>query len=280
MTTVFLQYPKVNNSTPGDSPYADARNHCVRYGYYSGGGRVTSVHECTHGINSQLRNHPILRADITLNGHWEDNRWVLDDPARPCNAPLPAVERAPRATAGFYLLQDRAVMLTNPIGTIQEAARLVPTSARYGRYQLYMVKQAASWGNEPLYIFDEWVAYRNGAKCLIWDAEHGGTPEGNTDFIFGPLEFCTYGIAVAMMAHDKGDLSEPVASFTRWMLTDCFNIYFTGKKYAPWQTADKLYDQFKNSRDFAVMRLFCATQLAWTVPDGVVDPNKPDNVLL
>jgi hypothetical protein len=56
----FAVYPKLHQVEAGDSPYADAINHCERYNYYSvRGQRVTSVHECTHGINSQLRNRPL-----------------------------------------------------------------------------------------------------------------------------------------------------------------------------------------------------------------------------
>jgi hypothetical protein len=130
-------------------------------------------------------------------------------------------------------------MLANPAGTISEAARLVPSSMRYSRFNLYLVKQAASWNNEPLYIYDEWVAYRNGAQCLVYDAQHGGTRDGNTDFIFAPLEFCTYGLAVMKMASAHGPIADGLRDFTRWLLTDCFNLYLVGKRYAPWAQAER-----------------------------------------
>lgn len=281
MAPAFLQYPKLHQVEAGDSPYADARNHCQRYDYYSvRGERVTSVHECTHGINSQLRNHPLKEPRVIKNQIVFGDPYEEDEVHIACHAPLPAGDRAAGAVAGFYLLQDRAVMLTNPPGTISEAARLVPASARYGRFNLYMVKQAVSWNNEPLYVYDEWVAYRNGAHCLVWDATHGGTKDGNTDYIFGPLEFCTYGLAVAMMAHKRGALSEDLRVFTGWLLVDCFNLYFVGKQYAPWATANKLYEQFRSGADLAPYRQFCSDVLGTPVPSGVVDPSLPDNLLL
>lgn len=261
----FQIYPKLHQVEPGDSPYADARNHCLRYDYYSvRGQRVTSVHECTHGINSQLRNRPLR----------EKERVPYHPDVTICQLPLPALTSM--MPAGFYLLQDRAIMLKQPGGTINEAARIVPTSARYSRYNLYMVKQAASWNNEPLYIFDEWVAYRNGAQCLIWDAQHGGTHDGNSDFIFAPLEFCTYGIAVLMMAKDS--LTAGLTEFARWLVVESFNAYLIGKQYAPWATADKLFDQFHHSPDFAAIRTFCTDVLQFDIPNTVTNPDAIDSI--
>lgn len=276
----FLNYPKVNNVGTDESPYSDARSHCVKYDYYSGGGRVTSVHECTHGINSQIRNKPIRINDAS---EFRALGFATSSPSEVCMLPQPAEELTPDeeemkmmvtgAQAGFYLLQDKAIMFENPAGTISQAAAIVPRTMRYGRYNLYMVQQARSWNAEPLYIFDEWIAYRNGAACLIYDATHGGTREGNTDFIFGPLEFCTYGICIMKSAAAQGPISDELKEFTNWLLTDCFNIYFEGKAFAPWADADKLYQQFLNGEDAAELRQFCSDQLAFQIPTGVVTPS-------
>jgi hypothetical protein len=273
----FLQYPKVHQVESGDSPYADARNHCERYSYYSvAGQRVTSTHECTHGINSQLRNKPIRMSPTPSMSMGEDA--IIS-----CSLPQPAEELTPEEEdrkmmitgnmAGFYLLQDKAIMLENPSGTISAAAKLVPANARYSRYNLYMVKQAASWNNEPLYIFDEWVAYRNGAACLIYDATHGGSQDSNSDFIFGPLEFCTYGLAIMKMASDSGPIGDELRDFTHWLLMDSFNLYFTGKVFAPWAQADTLYNQFKSDPGFQQLRQFASDSLSFQIPDGIVTPS-------
>lgn len=279
----FLSYPKLHNvvvDNRGDSPYADALDHCQRYDYYSvRGQRVTSVHECTHGINSQLRNRPLhepQEPDSVLQARAMINRNVPH--IVPLRLPQPAqIHRgAERLQAGFYLLEDQAIMLVNPLGTISEAAKLVPSSMRYSRFNLYMVKQASQWNNEPLYIFDEWVAYRNGAKCLIWDAQHGGTQDGNSDFIFAPLEFCTYGVAVLKMAAGHGELAPSLIDFARWLLADCFNVYFIGKEYAPWGQADKLFVQLQTATEFNTLRQFCLETLSFPIPDG----KGPTNMLI
>lgn len=276
----FQTYPKLHQVEQGDSPYADARNHCQRYDYYSARGqRVTSVHECTHGINSQLRNRPLLMPTMPYFAMAMSREPdISKGKADMCSVPMPHTLGAGGSNAGFYLLQDRAIILTNPPGTILAAARLVPSSAHYSRFNLYMVQQAAQWNSEPLYIFDEWVAYRNGAQCLIWDAQHGGTRDGNSDFIFAPLEFCTYGIAVLMMAKDS--LTADLKEFARWLVIESINAYLIGKQYAPWAQADNLFDQFHHSSDFIPIRQFCRNVLEFGIPNAVTNPNTTDNLLI
>lgn len=204
---MFFQYLPVHKVSSDPGPYGDARNHCVNYNYYSvPNNKITSVHECCHGIASQIRQG---------------------------------------RTNGFYLLEDRAIKLDEPQGKKSDCIKFIPPNMRYGRFQMY-VAAAKDWESYPLYIFDEWVAYLNGAKCMLYYAERGSNEGRNTDYLFGPIEFATYGIAT-LLAHPQRELEE----FTRWLCSETESVYLKGKDVFKWADADKCYAQLKNDKDFS-----------------------------
>lgn len=199
----FFNYPPVHNVSADAGPLGDALNHCVKYGYYrTPGAAITSVHECSHGIAAQL-----------------------------CNG----------RTYGLYLLKDQALRLQDPIGKKADCAKFIPKEMRYGRFGTYVTGQP-SQANSPLYIFDEWVAYRNGAVCLL----HLDGKEGlNTDFLFGPVEFAAYGLATAM-ANPREDIKD----FAIWMLGDVIDLYHRGRAKFGWADANKCYSQLRGNAAF------------------------------
>lgn len=216
---MFFQYPPVHKVSSDPGPYGDARNHCVRDSYYSvPNDKITSVHECCHGIASQIRQG---------------------------------------RTNGFYLLEDRGIRLEEPQGRKSDCIKFIPPDMRYGRYGLYVQGQK-DWEGNPLYIFDEWVAYLNGAKCMLHYAALGDTEGRNTDYLFGPIEFCTYGIAT-LLAHPRQDIED----FVRWMCAETESLYLKGKDAFSWSDADKCYAQLKSRPDFA--KFFTATDLTWVM---------------
>jgi len=106
---------------------------------------MTSAHETTHGINNDIANGP--------GGHRSK-------------------------CVGLYGLDDIAFYVPEPGITITDVARKTPKEYRGGIcqvYDLYLVKQAASWGDRPLYLADEWYAYTNGAIVALQAAEAGDT---------------------------------------------------------------------------------------------------------
>ncbi len=106
---------------------ADVESHLPAGHPYDDADRITTVHECTHGINSLLRN-------------------TYGCPA-------------------FYVLENRAFLLKEPATTLARVAELVPPSLRGEVYDLYLVRAQRDWNDQPSYVFDEWAAYTNGAEA-------------------------------------------------------------------------------------------------------------------
>lgn len=200
---MFFDFPALHQVSADPGPYGDALNHCANYSYFrTPGSKITSVHECIHGIASQIRQG---------------------------------------RTNGFYLLNNQAIRLAEPAGRKSDCIRFIPANMRYGRFGLYVAGQK-EWDDSPLYIFDEWTAYRNGAVCLL----HEDGSEGlNTDYLFGPIEFATYGLATAMAAQ-----RQDITDFTKWLLADVLELYQLGKAKFPWADAAKCYEQLRTTESF------------------------------
>jgi hypothetical protein len=93
----------------------------------------TWAHETTHGLNNALRNKHRT--------------------AGPINA--------------FYLFDGVALLANEPQFTIESIASKVPAKLRGNIYDMYLVQQAGSWNDRPLYLFDEWVSYQNGSLVAL-----------------------------------------------------------------------------------------------------------------
>ncbi len=143
---------------------------------------VNWVHESIHGINSDLRQK--------------------------------------YRCAGFYCLDNRAVLLNNPPITLTDVAREVPASLRGFCYNLYFIQQRADWNEVPTYVFDEAVAYTGGAEARV----KRNIPDRN-DTVQFCLEFVPYSICVAKAAHDAGLPEDPqVTAFIRWQTERCIRL--------------------------------------------------------
>ena len=143
---------------------------------------VTACHEGTHGVNSDLRQ---------------------------------AYHKA-----GFYVLNDRAVLIDNPAITLTAVAREIPASLRGFCYNLYFVQQLRDWNDTPTYPFDEWTAYTNGAEARL----RQNIPNRN-DTVQFCLEFVPYSICVAKAAHDAGLPEDPqMKAFIRWQAERCIRL--------------------------------------------------------
>lgn len=87
---------------------------------------ISTVHECTHGINSRLRN--IYK--------------------KPC----------------FYVLNNKMI-ISESSGTLKDVADSVPPRFRGSLYQFYLVDAQKWWNNQPTYVFDELSAYLNALEA-------------------------------------------------------------------------------------------------------------------
>ncbi len=88
---------------------------------------ISTVHECTHGINARLRG--IYR--------------------KPC----------------FYVLGNQMFTFDEPKGTLNDVAKSVPIKFRKSLYQFYLIRAQKWWNNQPSYVFDELSAYINALQA-------------------------------------------------------------------------------------------------------------------
>jgi hypothetical protein len=153
---------------------------------YRASSRVTWCHETTHGVQASLRN---------LYG-------------------LPA----------FYPGGGKCALVEPPAVTLTEVAAVVPPQLRGNRYQLYLVSQRRDWDREPLYVWDEWVAYDNGTTTGI--EEGGRSQAGPSDDAVACIELSGYSLAVAAAARRKGaPVGEQFREFLAWELRRSLRLY-------------------------------------------------------
>lgn len=127
----FDVYPALRNVSGLGKVLSDIESHMPENHTYSSKDKITWAHETTHGIAGQIR------VEHTESG----------------------------LINGFYCLEDRACVMYVPKTRATKAANLVPMVLRGPSFDLYMNKQVKIWDDNPLYIFDEWVAYTNGSMC-------------------------------------------------------------------------------------------------------------------
>lgn len=92
--------------------------------------RVTFCHEATHQLHSRIRQQ--------FGGTGSVN--------------------------AVYCGGGRCLVFREPRIRLSHVRQYV-TRYRNSTYQLYLVSQASSWENEPLYVLDEWVSYANGTQA-------------------------------------------------------------------------------------------------------------------
>lgn len=218
----WVQVDEVNDAAPADgSVYSDTIRHCVRWKAMSDRSKTTTAHECTHGINSEVRNKAGASYDIEMKMGSPSPIYMTNNGGGQVNA--------------FYVLGGRAIILPEPPVRKRDVANAVPKSLRGDRFGTYITGQGA-WDNQPLYIFDEWSAYINGAKCGIDMLARGESPE-RTDLMRGPLEFSAYSLAL-MMSVGQNDL-ESLLPFFRWNWLNSWATFKAGRELFPFSGQDE-----------------------------------------
>lgn len=142
---------------------SDIESHLPENHIYRDEDKVTSVHESSHGIASDLRQK-------------------YHQSEKPINA--------------FYCLNNKAVIIEEPNIHISDVAERVPLSLRGGTYSRYLT-QSPDWENQPLYLADEWIAYTNGAAAR---KDFGIKDRAET--VTFMLEFDIYAITLAMTVQE------------------------------------------------------------------------------
>ncbi len=236
----FMNYPKVHDVQKGTTIFADVVNHCEDYqNFMVADSKVTSCHECTHGCNNDIRN----KAGGRVNG--------------------------------FYLGADRAIVVPEPKIRKRDAVPFIPSSLQGYRYSLYVTGQS-DWDDQPLYLYDEFVAYINGTWAAI-DLKRKENYVESGRVIDGSVEFVSYAVAVLMAADKAGDLQPLLTEFSKWLLRHAYNSYFESQKdFDSFAEQDKAYQEQKSGSSWADHRAFLLNKLGYKIPEGVEPDGNED----
>lgn len=246
----FIAWPSQHtrsNSAWGAELTDIIRHLPLSYGdTYADSDLVTYGHETTHGINSHLRNYRNMTG---------------------------------RRANGFYVMNDRGVIIVEPNIRKSAVAPYVPASLRGSRFALY-VQGSSAWDDRPLYIFDEWVAYTNGSEVGVGLARAGLWRYGWRDAVAGTLEFVVYSMAVAM-AVEAGDPTyfrgdAQFRSFIQWNTRRAMTLYREGSAspHFRWDTQDNYLRALRTSPDAEALRTFIRRTFgrAWAAEVLGLDP--------
>ncbi|MEZ4335127.1 MAG: hypothetical protein R3B82_00675 [Sandaracinaceae bacterium] len=218
----------------------DIVNHLpASYGstYYDSD-HVTYGHETSHGIHAHIRNY-------------------LNDTGARAN--------------GFYVPGGQACLVREPMMRKSDVAAYVPSNLRWSRYSTY-VSGAASWDDTPLYVWDEWNAYVNGAEVGVERATTGLWTSGWRGTVDGVIEFVVYGTAVAMAAEAREPgyfAREPnFLPFLAFELERSMTLFRQGQTISvmEWDEQDAYYERLRTSSEAAAMRDWLRANFgpAWT----------------
>ncbi|MEZ4468933.1 MAG: hypothetical protein R3F43_32005 [bacterium] len=245
----FADFPVQQAANRGGAVLQDILSHLpARYGNtYSDDDPLTHGHETSHGIHSHIRN--------TMN------------------------DTGGRAN-GFYVLQNRAVIVPEPGIRKSAAGPFIPQSLRGSRYATYITGQQA-WDDTPLYIWDEWNAYVNGGAAGVDLVNGGQWNRGWRDGVAGVLEFTVYAIAVAM-AVEEGDPqyfqeNRQFREFLAWNTRRAMEVFRAGKDLEAfrWDRQDAYYEALRTAPDAEAFRAFCRRFFGPAWADAVLFGRAP-----
>lgn len=175
-------------------------------------------------------------------GIWPDPASTGHEVTHAITFELYLVASRTRAATGFYVLGGRAAMIDQPQGLRKsQIAGLLPPSLRKSRYGLYMAGQPG-WDARPLYVWDEWNAYINGATVAVERYQTGLEPHktfASNDNVFAVLEFTVYALALihAAQQYDPQYLTrEPQArEFFAWNARRAMALVARGRDLPPFK---------------------------------------------
>ena len=205
---------------------------------------VTWGHETSHGIHAHIRNY-------------------LNDTGDRAN--------------GFYVLDDRACLVREPMMRKSDVAPFIPASLRWWRYDLY-ITGSPDWDDTPLYVWDEWVAYTNGAEVGVDRNRRGLWTSGWRGTVDGAIEFTVYAIAVGMAAeaHEPGYFArEPnFRAFLAYNARRAVRLFREGRTLPDfaWDEQDAFFERFRTSADAADMRAWVRRMLGDSLAEEILAP--------
>lgn len=199
---------------------------------------LTAGHETSHGIHAHLRNY---------------------------EAPSPIGWNA------FYVLDDRVAFVEEPAMRKSDIKAHIPVGLRGDRYDLYLEGQIA-WDDTPLYVFDEWNSYLNGAEVAVGQVQADLYDDGWTDAVMGPLEFTVYAIATAKAAQqrdpDYAATNLQFRRFTAWNIARAMRLFTAGRAMTEfeWDKQDAYAERLRTGAEADELRAFARETwgAAWT----------------
>ena len=193
------QQPSLGQASWGTQLIDIARHLPSQYGdQYWFDEPITAAHETSHGIHAHLRNY----------------------------------EAPNYETNAFYVLGNKVAFVAEPNMRKSDIKPHVVTALRGPRYNLYLEQQVA-WDDTPLYVFDEWNAYVNGAEVGVGQVQANLYTGQWTDAVMGPLEFTAYAIATAKAIKQKDPnyyaTNMQFRCFTAWNIKRAMKLYEAGR---------------------------------------------------
>ncbi len=216
----------------------DIANHLpAQYGStYWDSDYITAAHETSHGIHAHLRNY-------------ENTTGT-------------------RANA-LYVLGDHAALVIEPDLRKSQIAAYIPAPLRGPRFDTYITGQTA-WDDTPLYVWDEWNAYVNGAVVGVDQVDEGKWNNPWQDAVMGPLEFTIYALATVQAtaeldpSYDATQMRELFA----WNARRAMNTFRQGRALPDftWQKQDAYLETFRTDPAAEPLRAFARQTFgdAWT----------------
>lgn len=162
----------------------------------------------------------------------------------------------------FYIGKNKAAKINHPRFTIKEMAPLIPNSLRKSRYKLYLIDQANRFdilNSRPLYIWDEWIAYENGAATGVELVKKGTFKTNRNDSCLGVLEFNVYAVylAIAQKKLDPKYNNKQLLEFLAFGLERGMKIYKEGYELETYNWDDHEYlKHLQSNEDAAEFRKF------------------------
>ena len=141
------------------------------------------------------------------------------------------------------MLHDRAAFVAEPKMHKADVAPEVPTVLQGDRYATYVTGQT-EWDDAPLYLYDEFVAYTNGAEVGVGQVQQNLYTGQWTDAVMGPLEFVAYAIATVKAASVKDPpyyaTNTQFLCFTAWTIQRAMHLFDEGRVMTQfaWQHQD------------------------------------------
>lgn len=178
MTFPLKQYKRITTPTERNPFVADVQTYLTPkdFAYYGGfNDPVTRVHECTHGIQARIRimeGSPLVDAFYVRDMRYRDGRSLsqVGQDVASHRAYHAWYRGGPRINA-FYLFEGRYVLFNEPRIRKSDISPYIPADLRDHRlHDMYIAGQEA-WEDTPLYVFDEGIAYSNGAMMGLQDSE-------------------------------------------------------------------------------------------------------------